>query len=63
LEVYRRLIPQAAHVLAPGGWIAIEIGHGQDTAVRHLLHAGGFTQIASVPDLQGIPRVAVGQRP
>ncbi len=58
LDVYRRLIPAAHTLLAPGGWIALEIGFGQEQAVRALLAASGFAEIAFSPDLQGIPRVA-----
>lgn len=63
LEVYRRLIPQAFAALAPGGFIAIEIGYGQKPAIHALLADTGFTNIEFTPDLQGIPRVAVAQRP
>ncbi len=60
LEVYERLIPQAEKVLAPGGWLLLEIGAGQQRAMEHLLK--GWQKVSFVPDLQGIPRVAVAQR-
>jgi release factor glutamine methyltransferase len=63
LEVYRRLIPVGYSVLAPQGYIALEIGYGQAEAIRALLDASGFRHIEFTPDLQGIPRVACGQRP
>jgi release factor glutamine methyltransferase len=63
LDIYRRLIPQAFAALVPGGFIALEIGYGQQTAVRSLLADTGFTNIEFTPDLQGIPRVAVARRP
>ena len=62
LEVFRRLIPAGFAALTPGGYIALEIGYGQDEAIRALLAASGFAQIEFVPDLQGIPRVACAQR-
>ena len=43
--VYRQLIPQAHAVLVPGGFIALEIGYGQHSAVAALLAASGFTHI------------------
>jgi release factor glutamine methyltransferase len=55
LEVYQRLIPQAARVLKPQGWLMLEIGHGQQAALQTLLH--GWADIRFLPDLQGIPRV------
>jgi release factor glutamine methyltransferase len=63
LEVYRRLIPAAFDALIPGGYVALEIGCGQSSAITELLAHCGFAQIEFVPDLQGIPRVACAQRP
>jgi release factor glutamine methyltransferase len=62
LDVYRRLIPAAFAALAPGGFVALEIGYGQEAAVHTLLATSGFYQIEFVPDLKGIPRVACAQR-
>jgi len=62
LEVYRALIPQAFAALIPGGYVALEIGHGQAELVRARLAAAGFIAIEFIPDLQGIPRVAVARR-
>jgi release factor glutamine methyltransferase len=62
LDIYRRLISAAPGVLVPGGFIVLEIGYGQARAVEELLAAAGFTQIAFIPDLQGIPRVACAKR-
>jgi release factor glutamine methyltransferase len=60
LEVYARLIPQAAGVLKPGGWLLLEIGYGQSSAVRNLMD--GWAGVTLVNDLQGIPRVVLGQK-
>jgi release factor glutamine methyltransferase len=62
LAVLRRLIPQAREVLVPGGWIVLEIGHGQAEAVGALLADAGYDEIGFMPDLQGIPRVAAARR-
>jgi release factor glutamine methyltransferase len=62
LAVYRKLIPQAQAVLVPGGFIALEIGSGQHSAVADLLAASRFTQIDFTPDLQGIQRVVTALR-
>lgn len=63
LEVYRRLIPAAFEVLIPGGFLALEIGYGQQPAIAGLFQAAGFEAIEFLPDLQGIPRVASACRP
>jgi release factor glutamine methyltransferase len=60
LEIYERLIPQAARVLRPGGWLMLEIGYGQSPALRSLMV--GWAGVTLVNDLQGIPRVVLGQK-
>jgi release factor glutamine methyltransferase len=60
LEIYERLIPQAARVLKPGGWLMLEIGYGQSAAVQNLMN--GWAGVTLVNDLQGIPRVVLGQK-
>jgi release factor glutamine methyltransferase len=62
LNVYRRLIPAAFAVLTAGGFLLMEIGYGQSEAVAALLEQAGFERIEFVLDLQGIARVACGQR-
>jgi release factor glutamine methyltransferase len=62
LDIYRRLIPSAFASLAPRGYIALEIGCGQQPAIQQLLANAGFTNIRFHPDLQNIPRVAIAQR-
>jgi release factor glutamine methyltransferase len=63
LAVYRRLVPAAFAALAPGGFLALEIGFEQELAIGALLAASRFTQIEFSADLQGIPRVASAKRP
>jgi release factor glutamine methyltransferase len=63
LDAYRRLIPGAFGALTPGGYVALEIGYGQSTAVEGLFVGSGFERIEFVPDLQGILRVACARRP
>jgi release factor glutamine methyltransferase len=63
MDVYRRLIPQAFRALARGGFIALEIGYGQNAAIRALLAGAGFEDVELTADLQGIPRVAAARRP
>jgi len=62
LASYRRLIPQTYSALTAGGWLVLEIGFGQDAAVRALLEAAGFSEIGFTADLQGIARVASARR-
>ena len=59
-EVIERLVQQAANVLKPGGWLAMEIGAGQETKLRQLL--SGWPQVQFTNDLRGIPRVVAARR-
>ncbi len=59
VEIYERLVPQAANALRPGGWLLLEIGAGQQLQLSQLLK--DWSNVSFVPDLQGIPRVALAQ--
>lgn len=60
LNVIRRLIPQAADALRPGGWLLFEIGYDQLEPVRALLT--GWDDVHSTADLAGIPRVVLARK-
>jgi release factor glutamine methyltransferase len=62
IEAYRRLIPQAAARLQPGGWLLLEIGAGQADAVGALLRKQDWLSGETMRDLQGIPRCLVARR-
>ena len=61
LCIYKRLIPEAWRVLKPGGALALELGAGQSDAVSALVSA--WRNIQLFPDLAGIPRVLVAEKP
>ncbi len=60
LEVIDRLIPQAHAALRPGGWLVMEISGTIANGTKRLLE--GWNQVQITNDLQGIPRVASGQK-
>jgi release factor glutamine methyltransferase len=62
LDAYRRIAPQAARRLAPGGALVLEVGRGQSGEVQELLTAAGVTP-AGLPksDLAGIRRAVTGR--
>ena len=63
LDAYRALIPQAVRLLAPGGGLALEVGHDQGADVEQLMAAAGLT-LRGHPrtDLAGIPRAVAGRK-
>jgi release factor glutamine methyltransferase len=58
LAIYRRLIPDAARLLEPGGWLMMELGYKSSEAVRAMFDEQ-WTGIELVADLAGWPRVIV----
>jgi methylase of polypeptide subunit release factors len=62
MELIRRLIPEAADVLVPGGLLALEIGITQADAVRELLAQGIWSDVQVHPDLTRRPRVVLARR-
>lgn len=60
LEIYRRLIPQAHTALKSDGWLLLEIGQGQQAAIRTLLE--NWRALSFGNDLRGISRVAIAQK-
>jgi release factor glutamine methyltransferase len=63
LDDLRDIVRQAPDHLLPGGWLLLEHGYDQASAVRHLLTQAGFTQVQSRKDLAGIERCSGGQLP
>lgn len=61
LDAIREIARAACAHMAPGGWLLLEHGQGQESAVRALLQAAGLEEIATWPDLAGIPRVSGGR--
>jgi release factor glutamine methyltransferase len=59
-EIVGKLVTQAERVLKPRGWLLIEIGYTQSRRVEELLSS--WDDVHFVPDLQGIPRVAVARK-
>lgn len=63
LDVVRRLLPQAARALAPGGVLVSEIAAGHSTTAQTLVEASGLELLRIQSDLAGIPRVVVARKP
>jgi release factor glutamine methyltransferase len=63
LDLYRRLVPQAAAALAPGGWLLLEADGEQAAALRALLEDVGLDEISTLRDLAGIERITRGRLP
>lgn len=56
LDCYRAIAAEARHLLVPGGRLVVELGQGQEAAVRGLFSEAGLTADETRPDLAGIPR-------
>lgn len=56
LDAYRAIARDALRLLAPGGRLIVELGAGQEPAVRALFTQAGLTVSGVRNDLSGIPR-------
>jgi release factor glutamine methyltransferase len=62
LEPMRRLVPQAARALAPGGALLVEADDGQAGEVAELFRASRFSEVETRRDLGGRARVTLGRK-
>jgi release factor glutamine methyltransferase len=58
LAAYRRILPESRRLLAPGGWLLVELGAGQAAKVTAVASQCGFTDVRTYQDLAGANRVA-----
>jgi len=63
LEALRVITGAAGRHLSPGGWLVVEHGDRQGLAVRELLSAAGFADVATRQDLSGLDRCTEGRWP
>jgi release factor glutamine methyltransferase len=61
LDDIRLIITEAPAHLEDGGWLLLEHGYDQGEAVRGLLSARGFIEVASRRDLGGHERISLGR--
>jgi len=62
IALYPLLFAQAYPLLEPGGWVLVEVGAGQASAVVDVAIEAGFVDVEVVDDLAGIGRVVMGRR-
>jgi release factor glutamine methyltransferase len=62
LASLRRIVRDAPHALAPGGWLVLEHHHDQSAAVLRLLQEAQLQEVAAHADLEGQARFAVARR-
>lgn len=62
LDIYRRLLPQAARALTPGGLLAVEHGFEQKEALLELFQTHGL-ECEALRDLAGMDRIIIGRKP
>jgi release factor glutamine methyltransferase len=61
LSDIRAIAEQSPSRLKPGGWLLLEHGHDQSSAVTDILAAAGFAQVSRRRDLAGIERCSGGK--
>ncbi|MCF5721579.1 peptide chain release factor N(5)-glutamine methyltransferase [Pseudomonas syringae] len=63
LDDLRQIIKEAPAYLSAGGWLLLEHGYDQASAVRDLLLKEGFEEVHSRIDFGGHERITLGRRP
>lgn len=63
LDDIRLIIVQAPSYLTANGWLLLEHGFDQASAVRELLQQAGFIDVSSQRDLSGHQRISLGRLP
>ena len=61
LDAIREIVAKAPAYLLPGGWLLLEHGWDQGEAIRALLLAAGFVDVATETDLEQRDRVTLGR--
>ena len=62
LDGYRAIVTEARRLLSPGGFLVVELGARQASAVRALVSAAGLASDRPRSDLSGTPRALVARR-
>ncbi len=62
MDIIRRIVARAGEFLERGGYLLLEVGWGQEAAVRSLLDDTPMSCVEVVADLAGIPRVIVARK-
>ena len=63
LDAIAALVAPGAEALEPGGWLALEVGAGQASAVRDLIaETGAFDPAEARNDYQGVERVVAARK-
>ncbi len=63
VETAVRIAEQALEALAPGGFLALEVGAGAAPALREALEGLGYASIETIEDLSHIERIVTARKP
>ena len=63
LAAYRVLSKEALHYLKPQGWLCVEHGYTQQTAIQHIFYEAGWINIECHKDYAGLDRLIAAQKP
>ncbi len=61
LDIFRRLVNAAPHMLKPGGLLACELYEGHLDAAAELCRSAGMRDVRVVDDLTGRPRIVIAR--
>jgi release factor glutamine methyltransferase len=61
LAAYRRILKESRRILAPGGWLLVELGVGQAGVVTAIPNQCGVFDVRTYQDLAGVDRVVAAR--
>jgi release factor glutamine methyltransferase len=62
LDDLKLIVAQSPDYLVAGGWLLVEHGYDQGSAVRNLFVSAGFSNVTTRRDYNDLDRVTLGQR-
>ncbi|MCE5323910.1 peptide chain release factor N(5)-glutamine methyltransferase [bacterium] len=62
LDAYRSIFPDAIGLLRENGFIAVEVGMGEASAVKGIAISAGYRKTAIFKDLAGVDRVVIAKK-
>ncbi|MBQ9062636.1 MAG: peptide chain release factor N(5)-glutamine methyltransferase [Eubacterium sp.] len=62
MDFYRRITEASGSYLKENGWLCVEIGYDEGSAVREMFETNGYSEVSVIQDYAGLDRVVCGMK-
>ena len=62
LDFYRRITEASGNYLKEKGWLCVEIGYDEGSAVKEMFETNGYSEVSVIQDYAGLDRVVCGMK-